>query len=191
MMSRASLDSIAIANEAGAVLVADDHRLQRLAAGELQCLAIASLHLVGALERAGVIGKEEHDKAVLTELGWGYSFVPLNPRLVEAAYVLDGRQVGPQFTAVLKQIADPSATLMPIVNIAAQFLREQQLRRVLAGPLDSAVVAVLSALAKRGNWRKTEALLRVRIRAMLALAPLQLVALEQDIAAWKRARLIA
>jgi tetratricopeptide (TPR) repeat protein/predicted nucleic acid-binding protein len=191
MMSRGSTDSIAIAKDTDAILLSDDHRLQLFAAGEFNCRSIASLHMVGALERAGVIGEGEYDEAILTELQWGYSFVPINPRLAEAAYRGDGYRVGPRFQAVLRQIADPTTTLVPVINIAAQFLRGQKLRSRVAGPLDPAVVGVLFALSKRGNWPRTEALLRARVRTLLMLAPLQLGALEQDIAAWKRARLLA
>jgi hypothetical protein len=191
MLSPSAFDSLVLAQEKKAILASEDLRLRGLGKAEFAVDGIASMHLLAALLHEKVITEEENDTAMIRMSQWGYWFVPINDRILYAAYREDGFTVGSRFRLIAKQLGDPGSDLDPVVTVSAQFLKRLMLSPVRSPLGDQSVMFILSTLHRRGGWSGTERMLRLRLRRIMGLLEPQRQEIERQIAVWKRANPLA
>jgi len=189
MLSPGAFGSLVLAGNTGGALISEDLRLRALGRGEFRVRGAASFHLLAELARRDVISRDDCQDAIARVVTWGYRFVSISHLTLLRALRLDGMAVGRFLSSVLSQLGDATTDEDPVLNIAAEFIRELMLLALPVWRRQLVLQSVFESLSKRGGWRRLEPLLGMRLRGRLQLHPLALQQVLLAFEAWKRGKL--
>jgi hypothetical protein len=184
-----SLDTVLAASDPARALYSDDLRLRQMAKAEFNVDGLATQPILLRAVEAGIIDREEYNKAVIRLAAAGYLHTRIHGEtLLEAARHAEWAATSP-FSDITWLLRAPFCDEDAAVQVVADFLRQLWQQALLPRSTDYLVFRLLDELAVgRNPFQVTDKLITAVARRMLVL-PIARHELGKLIRAWRALRL--
>jgi len=186
LLGESSVASVLTAKQQNSLLLSDQFGLRQIAMNDWKVKSVWSQSVLSAMRDSRVISEEEYHKAVLRLILGHYHFVSIGADTLMWILKENGMGPTPEVVRVFGAFQGPDCTEESAIRVLSDLLKQVWLETLLEDHKLSTLDLVLKSLVAGRNGQRVITRLKTAIRGRLALMPLDLPRVIQNIDIWQK-----